>query len=166
LRLRVRQSHRYRLSTLPQDGWKIHHQPSKLAVAGLVVYVGSVLASKESHPGFTAYTKLSEQCFVWHYFRKMVMVYLAFEMTTDDVSFFKVQNLAFSKVVAVYWAAGNAFQSTPISASYSSSGASGYEVWSFSGQAAGATQFYIKYTVLGSTYVLRRNHSYSIRSEV
>lgn len=42
-----------------------------------------------------------------------------------------------------------------IAASYSASGTGGYEIWVFSGTAAaGATQFYIKYDVAGSSWVL------------
>ncbi|KAI5793155.1 glycoside hydrolase superfamily [Geopyxis carbonaria] len=64
-----------------------------------------------------------------------------------------IQNIAYDKVVAVYWAVGSSWSdSQKISASYSASGSSGYETWTFSGTATGATQFYIKYDVSGSSY--------------
>lgn len=49
--------------------------------------------------------------------------------------------------------------SQSLSASYSSSGANGYEIWSFSGAAAGSTQFYIRYDVSGNRYV--KDESYT-----
>ncbi|PPQ72965.1 hypothetical protein CVT24_000167 [Panaeolus cyanescens] len=64
-----------------------------------------------------------------------------------------VQNLAYSKVVTVLWAAGNSWSdSQAISASYSSSGSNNMETWTFSGTASGATQFYIRYQVSGQSY--------------
>ncbi|KAK6505726.1 hypothetical protein TWF481_007618 [Arthrobotrys musiformis] len=66
----------------------------------------------------------------------------------------KVQNIAYSKVVTVTWANGNNWSSSNvISGTYvSGPDSSGYEVWSFSGTASGATQFYITYTVNGASY--------------
>ncbi|KAH7020490.1 glycoside hydrolase superfamily [Ilyonectria destructans] len=65
----------------------------------------------------------------------------------------KIQNIAYTKVVSVFWAAGSTWMSTPISASYSTGpDSTGYETWTFSGKAASATQFYIAYTVSGTTY--------------
>ncbi|KAL7273623.1 hypothetical protein RUND412_003498 [Rhizina undulata] len=63
-----------------------------------------------------------------------------------------IQNIAYDKVVGVYWAVGDSWTSTPISASYSVSGSDGYETWVFSGTATGVTQFYIEYDVSGSSY--------------
>ncbi|KAH8144873.1 uncharacterized protein LAJ45_11143 [Morchella importuna] len=64
-----------------------------------------------------------------------------------------IQNIAYTKVVTVVYAVGSSWTSTQvISASYSAAGSSGYETWTFSGTATGATQFYIKYDVSGSSY--------------
>ncbi|KAF8462963.1 glycoside hydrolase superfamily [Kalaharituber pfeilii] len=65
-----------------------------------------------------------------------------------------IQNLAFSKVVTVVYAVGTTWTSSQqISAAWSSGpDSAGYEIWSFSGSAPGATQFYIKYDVSGSSY--------------
>ncbi|KAF8534912.1 glycoside hydrolase superfamily [Trichophaea hybrida] len=65
-----------------------------------------------------------------------------------------VQNIAFLKVVTVVWAVGNSWSdSQTITATWSSGpDSSGYELWTFSGSAPGATQFYIRYTVSGTTY--------------
>ncbi|KAK6335877.1 hypothetical protein TWF730_003251 [Orbilia blumenaviensis] len=66
----------------------------------------------------------------------------------------KVQNLAYSKVVTVTWANGNNWSSgNTIAGTYvSGPDSSGYEVWGFSGNAQGATQFYITYNVNGASY--------------
>lgn len=68
----------------------------------------------------------------------------------------QIQNIAYTKTVTVVYAVGSTWTSSQaISASYSSGPASnGYEIWSFSATATGATQFYIKYDVRGSSYVL------------
>ncbi|CAG8952424.1 hypothetical protein HYFRA_00001171 [Hymenoscyphus fraxineus] len=64
-----------------------------------------------------------------------------------------IQNIAFAKVVNVIYAVGNTWTtSQSISASFSAAGSNGYETWTFSGNAVGATQFYIKYDVSGSSY--------------
>ena len=48
---------------------------------------------------------------------------------------------------------GNSWTSSQtIAASYSAPASNNFETWVFSGRAAGATQFYIKYTVSGQTY--------------
>jgi alpha-amylase len=58
-------------------------------------------------------------------------------------------------VTVIYAVGGNSWSnSQSISASFSSSGTNGYETWVFSGNAPGATQFYIKYDVSGTSYVL------------
>ncbi|KAF3219913.1 hypothetical protein TWF679_010369 [Orbilia oligospora] len=62
-----------------------------------------------------------------------------------------IQNIAYQKVVSVYWAQGNNWQGTPIKAVYSSGPVNGYETWVFSGTAVGATQLYIKYDVSGTS---------------
>lgn len=55
--------------------------------------------------------------------------------------------------MSVVWAKGSTWaNSQSISAAYSASGSNGYETWTFSGTASGATQFYIKYTVSGADY--------------
>ncbi|KAF3931211.1 Alpha-amylase [Dactylella cylindrospora] len=73
--------------------------------------------------------------------------------------YISVQNIAYQKVVSVYWAQGNNWQSTPISASYYSGPASnGFETWVFSGTASGATQLYIKYDVSGTSYYYPGNY--------
>ncbi|KAH0604236.1 uncharacterized protein H6S33_006613 [Morchella sextelata] len=66
----------------------------------------------------------------------------------------KVQNLAYTKVVTVVYAVGSTWTtSQSFAAAYSSGPASdGYEVWTFSGTAVGATQFYVKYDVSGTSY--------------
>lgn len=64
----------------------------------------------------------------------------------------QIQNIAYTKVVSVYWAVDSTWTSTPISASYSTGpDSTGYEIWTFSGKAVSATQFYISYTVSGTT---------------
>ncbi|KAI5786947.1 alpha amylase [Pyronema domesticum] len=64
----------------------------------------------------------------------------------------KIQNIAYAKAVSVLWTSGSSGSQT-ITASYSSGpDSTGYEVWSFSGTAKGATKFNIQYTVSGSTY--------------
>ncbi|PVH72796.1 glycoside hydrolase family 13 protein [Cadophora sp. DSE1049] len=64
-----------------------------------------------------------------------------------------IQNIAYAKVVTVIYAVGNTWSSSQsIAASYSVSGSNGYETWIFSGTAVGATQFYIKYDVSGTSY--------------
>ncbi|KAF3903882.1 Alpha-amylase [Dactylellina cionopaga] len=65
----------------------------------------------------------------------------------------QVKNIAYAKVVSVFWAQGSNWQGTPIAASYSSGpNSSGFETWVFSGTAVGATQLYIKYDVSGTSY--------------
>lgn len=67
----------------------------------------------------------------------------------------QIQNIAYSKVVNVVYAVGNSWTSSQvITASYSASGSNGYETWTFSGGAQGATQFYIRYDVSGSSWVI------------
>ncbi|KAG9233391.1 glycoside hydrolase superfamily [Amylocarpus encephaloides] len=64
-----------------------------------------------------------------------------------------IQNIAYAKVVTVIYSVGNSWTSSQnIAASYSVSGSNGYETWTFSGTAAGATQFFIKYDVSGISY--------------
>lgn len=63
-----------------------------------------------------------------------------------------VQNIAYEKVVSVFWAAGSNWQSSPIKAQYSNGpDGSGFETWTFSGQAQAATEFYIQYQVSGQS---------------
>lgn len=63
----------------------------------------------------------------------------------------QVQNIAYEKTVEVYWAAGSNWNSSPIQAKYANGpDGSGYETWTFSGNAASATDFYIKYHVSGT----------------
>jgi alpha-amylase len=69
-------------------------------------------------------------------------------------SFFQIQNIAYTKVVSIYYAVGSTWTTSPIAASYSAAAASGYETWVFSGTATGATQFYIEYDVSGSSSVI------------
>ncbi|KAI5777181.1 hypothetical protein EDC01DRAFT_679799 [Geopyxis carbonaria] len=66
----------------------------------------------------------------------------------------KVQNIAYTKVVKVHWAASSgAFaDAQTLAASYAASGSDGVETWRFSGAATGATEFYVRYDVAGSTY--------------
>lgn len=65
-----------------------------------------------------------------------------------------VQNIAYEKVVSVFWAAGNNWQSSPIKAQYASGpDGSDYETWTFSGNAQAATDFYVQYQVSGQSYV-------------
>lgn len=66
----------------------------------------------------------------------------------------QVQNIAFNKVVQVIWTAGNSWTNPQtIEAAWKSGpDGSGFELWSFAGNASGATQFYIRYTVSGTTY--------------
>lgn len=55
--------------------------------------------------------------------------------------------------MSVVWAKGSTWAtSQSIAAAYSASDSNGYETWTFSGTASGATQFYIKYTVSGADY--------------
>ncbi|KFY94406.1 hypothetical protein V498_03883 [Pseudogymnoascus sp. VKM F-4517 (FW-2822)] len=76
-----------------------------------------------------------------------------------------VQNIAYTKVVGIYWAVGSTWSSSPITASYSAASTTGYETWVFSGVASGATQFYIKYDVSGSSYYDPGNYiNYQINS--
>ncbi|RPA85447.1 glycoside hydrolase [Ascobolus immersus RN42] len=64
-----------------------------------------------------------------------------------------VQNIAYSKTVNVIYAVGNSWlDSQKIAAKYKSASSNGYEIWEFSGSAPGATQFYIKYDVSGTSY--------------
>lgn len=65
----------------------------------------------------------------------------------------KIQNIAFAKVVTVIYAVGSTWSDNQrLSAWYSSGPATnGYETWIFSGAATGATQFYIKYDVSGTS---------------
>ncbi|KAF3318176.1 hypothetical protein TWF173_008911 [Orbilia oligospora] len=69
-----------------------------------------------------------------------------------------IQNIAYQKVVSVYWAQGNNWQGTPMKAVYSSGPVNGYETWVFSGTAVGATQLYIKYDVSGTSYYYPGNY--------
>ncbi|KAK6532781.1 hypothetical protein TWF281_006957 [Arthrobotrys megalospora] len=66
----------------------------------------------------------------------------------------KVQNIAYAKVVTITWANGNTWSSgNTIAGTYvSGPDSSGYETWGFSGNAPGATQFYITYNVNGQNY--------------
>ncbi|KAI5849896.1 hypothetical protein BZA05DRAFT_401884 [Tricharina praecox] len=66
----------------------------------------------------------------------------------------KIQNIAYSKAVTVVYAVGSSWTTAQaFAAAYASGPASdGYETWTFSGTATGATQFYIKYVVSGVTY--------------
>lgn len=64
----------------------------------------------------------------------------------------QIQNIAYSKVVSVVYAVGNSWTSSQtITGSYSASGSNNYETWTFSGGAQGATQFYIRYDVSGTS---------------
>ncbi|RDL35977.1 Uncharacterized protein BP5553_06589 [Venustampulla echinocandica] len=64
-----------------------------------------------------------------------------------------IQNIAYAKVVTVLYAVGNNWSdSQNIAASYLASGSSGYETWVFSGTATGATRFYIRYDISGTSY--------------
>lgn len=65
----------------------------------------------------------------------------------------KIQNIAYSKAVTVVYAVGSSWTTAQaFAAAYASGPASdGYETWTFSGTATGATQFYIKYVVSGVT---------------
>ncbi|KAF3906925.1 Glucoamylase [Arthrobotrys entomopaga] len=80
----------------------------------------------------------------------------------------KVQNIAYTKVVTVTWAVDDNWSGNTISAVYASGpDSSGYEVWSFSGTASGATQFYITYTVNGASYYDPGNNvNYQIAASV
>ncbi|KAH7109641.1 glycoside hydrolase superfamily [Dendryphion nanum] len=66
----------------------------------------------------------------------------------------KVQNIAFTKTVVVNYGVGSTWTSSQsLPAKYvSGPDSSGYEQWSFSGTATGATEFYILYTVSGQSY--------------
>lgn len=65
----------------------------------------------------------------------------------------KIQNIAYTKVVTVVYAVGSTWSdSQKFAAAYSSGpGSDGYETWTFSSTATGATQFYIKYDVSGTS---------------
>jgi alpha-amylase len=64
----------------------------------------------------------------------------------------QVQNIAYQKVVNIYYAIGSSWSNSQvISAAWSAQGTDGYETWAFSGTATGATQFYIKYDVSGTS---------------
>lgn len=69
------------------------------------------------------------------------------------IALMKIQNIAFSKVVTIIYAVGSTWSDNQkFSASYSGGPATnGYETWTFSGTATGATQFYIKYDVSGTS---------------
>ncbi|CAZ83956.1 unnamed protein product [Tuber melanosporum] len=65
----------------------------------------------------------------------------------------RIQNIAYRKVVTVFYAVGSTWSdSQKISATWSVQGTDGYEIWTFSGTATGATQFHIKYDVSGTSY--------------
>ncbi|PWW73697.1 glycoside hydrolase family 13 protein [Tuber magnatum] len=63
----------------------------------------------------------------------------------------RIQNLAYHKVVTVFYAVGSTWsESQKISAAWSAQGSDGYETWTFSGVATGATQFHINYYAPGN----------------
>ncbi|KAJ3098714.1 hypothetical protein HDU97_003773 [Phlyctochytrium planicorne] len=69
----------------------------------------------------------------------------------------KVANLAFNKVVSVFWSTPTLqwVNTNRLNASYVSSDTNNYEVWRFSGTAPSIdlnSQFYLTYNVLGQTY--------------
>ncbi|CUS09947.1 unnamed protein product [Tuber aestivum] len=64
-----------------------------------------------------------------------------------------IQNVAFQKVITVFYAVGSTWsEGQKISAVWSAQDTGGYETWAFSGEAAGATQFHIRYDVGGICY--------------
>lgn len=70
----------------------------------------------------------------------------------DAHNFLQVQNLAYQKIVTVFFAVGSTWNDNQrISAVWSAQGTGGYEAWTFSGRAIGATQFYIEYNVSGKS---------------
>ena len=70
----------------------------------------------------------------------------------DAHDFLQVQNIAYQKVVTVSYAVESTWSdSQRISAVWSAEGTGGYEIWTFSGSAIGATQFYIEYGVGGKS---------------
>jgi len=66
----------------------------------------------------------------------------------------QIQNIAPTKVVTINWTSSSSWASSSSFAARWISGpdSTGYEVWNFSGTAAGALQFFIMYTVNSVTY--------------
>jgi len=127
---------------------------AKLFILQLLIFTAFAVATppekRATQVSLTSWTftnnVLSGSIEVW------VLVYFVSIEGMDAHDFLQVQDLAYQKVVTVFYAVESTWSDGQrISAVWSAQSTGGYETWAFSGRATGATQFYIEYGVNGKS---------------